>query len=234
MNNSTGNMYKFHKKLCTYNPIKGTCLHDCNYCFMKNMRRRFNHDPTLRLDAKELSCGLGSGKFVFVGSSTDDFAENVPSEWIDAVLNHLQDYSDNEYMLQTKNPARFLDFIDHKFFKERKDKLVLCTTIESDIDHQGVSKAPTIAERVKAMQELSALGFRLMVTVEPIMDFTEAAKFTELLASFNPIQVNIGANTSRGVKLMEPSKAKILNLIQELEGASIAVHQKSNLGRLLK
>lgn len=137
-------------------------------------------------------------------------------------------------MLQTKNPARFLEFIDHKFFQERKDKFVLCTTIESDIDYPGVSKAPAIAERVKAMQELSAHGLRLMVTVEPILDFSDAAKFSELLASFNPIQVNIGANTSRGVKLNEPNKTKILNLIQELDGVGIAVHQKTNLGRLLK
>ena len=35
LNLSNGNMYKFVNY--TWNPIKGKCLHDCSYCYMKTM-----------------------------------------------------------------------------------------------------------------------------------------------------------------------------------------------------
>lgn len=227
-------MYNFHKALYTYNPIKGICSHDCTYCFMKAMRHRFKQDSTLRLNEKELKANLGKERFIFVESSTDGFALDVPTEWIVKVLDHLYDYPDNEYMLQTKNPARFLEFVGHKFFKDRKEKLVLCTTIESDIDYPDVSTAPVVADRIEAMKLLSTLGFKTMVTVEPIIDFTDAVTFAEILATINPIQVNLGANTSKAVKLTEPNKAKILALIVELETLGITVHKKDNLSRLLR
>lgn len=227
-------MYKFNSELYTYNPIKGQCSHDCSYCFMKAMRHRFKQDPTLRLDRKELAKGLGTGRFVFVGSSTDVFAQVVPSEWINNVLEHLYNYPGNEYMLQSKNPARFLDFTDHNFFKERMGKLILCTTIESDIDYPDVSVAPIISERVETMKHLADLGFKTMVTVEPIMDFTDVVAFAELLESIHPVQVNFGANTSKTVKLKEPTKVKILALIAELESRGITIPRKSNLDRLTK
>lgn len=227
-------MYKFNSELYTYNPIKGVCSHDCSYCFMKPMRHRFNLNPTLRLDQKELKVNLGKGRFIFVGSSTDVFASDVTEEWIIAVLDHLYDFPDNEYMLQSKNPARFLDFVNHKLYQDRKEKLIFCTTIESDINHPGVSKAPDIAERVEAMKELYALGFRTMITIEPIMDFTDVTTFADLLASIHPVQVNFGANTSKTVKLIEPTKVKILALIVELETRGIKVHCKSDLNRIIK
>jgi len=47
-----------------------------------------------------------------------------------------------------------------------------------------------------------------------------------------PEQVNIGAN-SGGHKLPEPSKNKILMLIDELNKFT-KIHNKKNLGRILK
>lgn len=227
-------MYKFISELYTYNPIKGACSHKCNYCFMIAMRHRFKQDPTLRLDQKELTRSLGKNRFVFVGSSTDDFAADVPRDWIDQVLNHLYDYPDNEYMLQSKNPVRFLEFVNHKFFKDRKDKLILCTTIESDIDYPDVSAAPLVTERVAAMKHLHELGFKTMVTIEPIMKFSDVGAFAAMLESFHPIQVNFGANTSKKVKLIEPTRFHILSLITQLRGRGIRVHCKSDLDRLVK
>ncbi len=65
-----GNMYDFvtHR----WNPIKGKCPHECAYCYMK----RFPLGP-LHLDEKELRTDLGSGNFIFVGSGTDMWAEEV-------------------------------------------------------------------------------------------------------------------------------------------------------------
>lgn len=227
-------MYNFRNEIYTYNPIKGDCSHQCIYCYMKSIMLRYHQNPTLRLDQKELYIKMGRNRFIFLGSSTDMFAAEVPSEWIVAVLDHLYDFPENEYMFQSKNPTRFLEFVGHKLFTKLKERLIFCTTMESDIDHEGMSMSPMIAARATAMQKISSMGFQTMITVEPVMMFSDALKFADLLASVNPVQVNIGANTNRQVKLIEPAKDEILALIKELENRNITVHQKSNLERLLK
>ena len=55
-----------------------------------------------------------------------------------------------------------------------------------------------------------------------------------MIKTCNPIQVNIGADSShKRNKLPEPPKEKILELIEELEKFTSVV-QKKNLRRLLK
>lgn len=88
-------------------------------------------------------------------------------------------------------------------------------------------------ERVAAMQELSRMGFQTMVTVEPMMAFSSPQNFAELIASCNPMQVNIGVNTSRTVKLQEPTKNKFQALMAELNKRNINVHLKKNIERML-
>lgn len=229
MKKTNGNMYGFTDS--TYNPIRGACSHRCSYCYMIPMRQRFKQDPTLRLEDKELKKSLGKGKYIFVGSSTDEFANDVPAEWIISMLDHLYEHPENTYQLQSKNPRRFLEFLSHPTYAMQSN-LIFCTTLESDVDHQ-VSNAPSMSERAEAMNELSHLGFQTMVTVEPIMAFSSAENFAELIASCNPMQVNIGVNTSRIVKLPEPTKAEFAALVQELQKRNLNVHFKNNIDRMM-
>ena len=97
----------------TYNPMKGECEHSCAYCFM----RRKLLLPPLRLELKELKVNLGKGNFIFVGSSTDEWAANVPSEWIEQILDYCDGF-DNKYLFQSKNPARFLKYLEHPVMKK--------------------------------------------------------------------------------------------------------------------
>ena len=83
LNLSKGDMYKFVNY--TWNPIKGKCLHDCSYCYMKQINP--NANPP-RLAEYELNTDLGCGRSIFIGSSTDMFAEDIPSEWIARVLDY--------------------------------------------------------------------------------------------------------------------------------------------------
>jgi len=80
LNKTTGNMYEWITH--TWNPIKGRCFHDCSYCYMK----RWGEQKPVRLDAKEGKTDLGYGNFIFVGSSCDMFAEDIPDDWIIPVL----------------------------------------------------------------------------------------------------------------------------------------------------
>ncbi len=215
----------------TYNSVRGECEHKCKYCYVDGFRHRFGQDPTLRLVEAELRRNLGKGKFWFIGSSTDMWAKKVPSEWITRVLDHIAEYPKNSYLLQSKNPSRFHEFSEHPLYKGQN--VVFCTTLESDIDHENVSQAPTICERVEAMQELSRQGFRTMITIEPIMEFSSAANFAKMIASCNPIQVNIGQNTARGVKLPEPTKEQYAELETELTKHGLKIFRKSNLDRMI-
>ena len=88
---SKGNMYEFVTH--TWNPIKGKCSHGCTYCYMKKMCSRLNPP---RLDAAELTCYLECSNFIFVGSSIDMWAEDIPSHWIKMVLDYC-DRSAHKY-----------------------------------------------------------------------------------------------------------------------------------------
>jgi DNA repair photolyase len=227
LNKSKGNMYEFVTH--TWNTVKGACPHDCGYCYMKGMAKRFNKPQSpVRFDESELKTNLGSFNTIFVGSSNDLFAESIPDIWIVKTLNRCQKYSENEYMFQTKNPQRILDFTEYDIIQNS----VVCTTLESDIfypDYMGNTPHPI--ERSIAMQDLNRLNINTFVTIEPIMQF-HLDHFVRTIKQCNPQQVNIGADTGNN-HLPEPSKEKILSLIAELEKFT-KVKQKRNLQRLLK
>ena len=67
---------------------KGKCYHDCSYCYMK----RWGKLNTVRFDKIELKSDLGTGNFIFVGSSCDMFAENIPDEWVIETLDYCKKF----------------------------------------------------------------------------------------------------------------------------------------------
>ena len=214
LNVSKGNMYEFIGY--TWNTVKGACGHNCSYCFMK----RWGKLNPVRFDEKELKTDLGKGDFIFVGSSNDLFAENVPTEWIEKTLEHCNKF-DNKYFLQTKNPARMGCF-------ELPENYVVCTTIETNrIYPEIMGNAPEPIDRGLFMGLLSNDKY---LTIEPIMDF-DLDKFVRIIKTANPKQVNIGADSGRN-NLPEPSKEKILQLISELRKFTV-IHNKKNIKRLL-
>ena len=167
LNEQKGNMYGFVSH--TWNAIKGKCPHDCSYCYCK----RWGKQSDLHFDEKELKTDLGEGNFIFVGSSCDMFAHDVPSDWIIKVLEHCNKYPKNTYLLQTKNPKRFRDL---KLYYPLN--CILGTTIESN--RETPSKAPNTKERTKSMESEELFGMRKMVTIEPIMDF-EVSHLVEII-----------------------------------------------------
>jgi len=213
---SKGNMYDFVTH--TWNPIKGKCPHDCSYCYMK----RWGEQKPLRLDEKEMRTDLGSGNFIFVGSSTDMFANRVNGWWIEHVLKKMQEY-DNSYLLQSKNPDGFLEY-QHLF----TDKTVVCTTIETNrLEPSIMGWSPHPKVRMIAMEKITLPKY---VTIEPIMNF-DLDKMVDLIKACNPIQVNIGADSGHN-ELPEPPAWKLLDLIDALSEFT-TIHRKSNLDRIL-
>ena len=209
-------MYEFVTH--TWNSIKGKCYHDCSYCYVK----RWGKLNPVRLDEKEFKTDLGTGNFIFVGSSCDMFSENIPDEWINKTLEHCKNF-ENRYLFQTKNPKRILNL--------KLPKSVICTTIESDLFYSEImANSPKPYERAKYMKIISDCGFETFVTIEPIMDFS-LDNLIKLIKQCSPKQVNIGADSGRN-NLPEPSKAKVLELVSELQKFT-TIHKKSNLQRLI-
>ncbi len=217
LNKQSGNMYPFVTH--TWNPIKGKCSHDCVYCFMK----RFPQNP-IRLDEKDLKTDLGEGSFIFVGSSTDMWADDVPHDWIVSVMQHCEQYPKNRYLFQSKNPWGFPS-------APYAIESILGTTIETNRKYKQLGKAPKVSDRARGLYHSRCGGFRTMVTIEPVMDFDVDA-MSELVELCCPEWVNIGAD-SKGHELPEPPAEKVRALIEKLNKFT-EVKVKSNLARILK
>jgi protein gp37 len=220
LNISKGDMYDFVTH--TWNTVKGECPHGCTYCYMK----RWGKQHPIYFDKRELKTDLGEGNFVFVGSSCDLFAEAIPHDWIINTLTKCNWYS-NRYLFQSKNPAKMRDYLLGDWLG--KDRIVACTTIETNRFYPCKGASPPAESRAIGMERLSA--FRRFVTIEPILDF-DLAPLVELIKRCEPEQVNIGAD-SGGNHLPEPSAEKVLALIDEL-GKFTTIARKTNLARLLK
>lgn len=158
---------------------------------------------------------------IFVGSSTDMFAETIPKKWINRVLSHIIDYPNTLFYFESKNPERYIDFFE---VRHTSDKIWLGTTIETNRENgeYAVSMAPSIGKRVFHWLDV--------LSMEPIMDF-DLEELVSIIRFINPKFVSIGADSQRH-NLPEPSPEKLRSLIYQLRGLT-EVKLKSNLRRLL-
>jgi len=223
LNVSKGNMYGFVTH--TWNVIKGKCEYDCVYCYMKV----WGELKPPRFDHSELKTDLEEGNFIFIGSSIDMWADSISYTWIYDIMTYCQKFEDhNKFLIQSKNPKRFLEFIDvipHNTY--------FCTTIETNRSTESISDAPPIYERVKYMRELKEMGLITMITIEPVLNF-DVDELIDIIKICDPLYVNIGADSKKH-NLPEPSKEKLLILLKELKKLSCAtLYEKKNLNRLLK
>lgn len=220
LNRRVGNMYV--DVTHTWNVMKGRCIHDCLYCFMKRFPL-----GNLRFDEKEFKTNLRENNFIFIGSSTDMWAHNVLSREITEILEYCDNYQENKYLFQSKDPVRFLEF-SVKF----PPSSIISTTIESNRDYWELSRVPSnMAERAEAIREMRLRYYETQITIEPILDF-DLKDLVALLRYANPDKIIIGAD-SKGHNLPEPSSMKIKKLIAVLQ-SDFRIICKDNLRRLLK
>lgn len=217
LNKSSGNMYSWIDY--TWNTIKGICPHGCTYCYMHRFPQK-----EVRLDEKEFKTDLGTGNIIFIGSSCDMFAKGIPNGWIYDTLEYTRQFS-NTYLYQSKNPERML-----KYTSVMGPKTRIYTTIETNRWYKNIMKdSPPPVQRIMYMS-MFPLYIDVYVTIEPIMDF-DLYDMVRYIRECNPKQVNIGADSGNN-NLPEPSKEKLLALIQELKKFTV-IDQKRNLQRLL-
>ena len=220
MNKTKGNMFEWTTH--TWNTVKGACPHGCSYCYMK----RWGPQPELHFDEKELKTDLGTGNFIFTGSSCDLFAYAIPVRWIHDTLTHCRKYDANRYLFQSKNPERI-----YNSRKSLPSTVALGTTIETNRSYPEMGDAPGIMDRARWMAKLKMCGYRTIITIEPVMNF-DLDRLPIIIEACRPDWVNIGANTNKKVKLPEPPPDKVKSLIEALQGFT-EVKIKPNLKRLM-
>lgn len=210
----------------THNPLLGECPHQCSYCYVGKMwgKRPAKYSGPLRLDEKALKENLGQGNTIFVGNMNDIFAEQVPDAFIQEILRQCWRYYINTYVFQTKNPARYAQYVN-----SLPPHIILGTTIETNRPTVIFkSNAPSPLARAEAIAQVTE--HKTFVTVEPIVDF-DLASFAHLLIDSKADFINIGADSKRN-DLPEPTWDKVMRLIRWLKSERMEVREKPNLERL--
>jgi hypothetical protein len=210
LNPQRGDMFRWVDY--TWNPVSGRCPFACRYCYMRAFWPRMG-DPHLRRQC--LEGRMPPGATIFVGSSIDMWAPNIPDTWIMAMLAYCRRFPETVFYFESKNPARFAEFMDQ--FPESR---VLGTTIETNRPYAGTA-APDPDGR--------ALPFVDVVSVEPVMEF-DLDEMVSLMRRVGPRWIALGAD-SKGHGLPEPTAEELRGLVDELEKFT-EVRPKKNLGRL--
>ena len=225
---SSGNMYDWVTHMHSH--LGGVCPHACSYCYVQRGPARMSpkYQGELRFIEEELNVEYGSGKVIFIEHCNDLFAKEVPVEFIDWIMRHCRKFPDNEYVFQTKNPARAIGAMG--MFPPNA---MLGTTIETNRTDllRTVSKAPDPKFRFMAMMDVR-LRIRKFVTLEPILDF-DPDILANWMKGIAPKFVNIGAD-SKGTGLVEPTPDKIEKLICLLAEYEVPIRKKTNLERIMK
>jgi DNA repair photolyase len=230
MTKSTGNMYPWTTH--THTHLAGKCSHGCSYCYVQAMERRYNsgrYAGDLRLIEKEFDVNYGSGKTIFIEHCNDLFADKVHGGWIGRIIDHCNKWPDNTYVFQTKNPDRYMPWVE-----VMPPKRLLGCTIETNDWRRLNTIAPDAPEpisRAYAMWKLSNEGERTFITVEPIID-CDPDTLAKWITHIKPEFVNIGAD-SKGGNLPEPSATDVRKLIRLITEAGIEIREKRNLDRLM-
>ena len=124
--------------------------------------QKFNGLLPIRFDPKELEVNLGEGNFIFVGSGTDAWAFDIPSDWITRFLDYCNLFNNN-YLFQSKDLHVF--GVHGSSGNTESD---FCTTIETNRFYPEIMRnSPEIEERVRAMEKIVDLGIDTYVTAEP-------------------------------------------------------------------
>lgn len=208
------------------------CNYKCKYCAFEVLQKRFgktdddkNYTPHLHLERLDKNPKSTSGdEFVTIGLNGDiSFAFD---DTIQLIIAYCDRWSDRTFMLQSKNPARFIETDQTGIRKfSFPENVILACTLETNyslilspsedgeyIPYSTISKAPDPVLRAEAMIKIR--DNRKIVTIEPVLNFDpETLKY--MIEAINPMAVYIGYD-SGGHKLPEPPLQKTLDFIESI------------------
>lgn len=189
----------------SWNPIKGKCPEACWYCYARRIYQRFDLDPKLRLDYKELMApaALFKPARIFVCSTMELFHPRIPELWRMEIFNIIAALSSLTFIVLTKHPE-------------------LITKAIPDNVWLGVSV--TGAEDWARVRELSKIPARVkFISLEPFLDKTpDLGQVREL------DWLIIGRLTGHGRK-NDPKLHALLSVVGQAKALGIPVFLKGSL-----
>lgn len=213
----------------TWNPFKGRCPYECSYCWARNMAKRYKHlkekyfTDEQGIDEKQINRKFKPGAFVFVQDMSDASTASLGD--VARVMTVIKLNPKTMFLFLVKNPRAYLQWIDH-IATRPPDNVILGATIETD-DPQLIrqhSKAPSPQSRLESLYELSKIGLKTFISVEPIMDFNP--RLNAAISLIGPWAIAVGYDNYHS-NLPEPSLAKTMKLIEDLENGGIDVYRKT-------
>jgi len=208
-------MYRERKK--SINFYVG-CYHSCLYCIpsfqqqMKRQRRRcelcYYYVPHAHLEClKRAPPRTRRDEFIFFPSSSD--WAFIPKDVGDEAIVYMEVYPDRNFLCQTKDPSCFYRY-------SWPENAILAITLETDNADltRAISKAPDPLYRFLQFEKHPHP--RKIVTVEPIMDFSDG--FLGLLRRIYPqLEALYIGYDNHDCRLEEPSLERVKDLIKYLE-----------------
>ena len=219
----------------TWNPVTG-CLHGCEYCYAREMTKRFGKNlPDLsdfaiqnkglhlldnKIDSTPYPFGFEptfhaylldkytrkKGRNIFVCSMADLFGSWVPDSWIMEVFKACEKAPQHNYLFLTKNPKRYKE-LEEKGILKSADNMWFGFTNTRTAEYGGAFLLP---ENVKTF-----------VSIEP------------LLEQISPYITNdwiiIGAETGRRKGKVVPGREWIEEIVEDCRKYDIPVFMKSSL-----
>lgn len=205
--NALTDMYSFSPKIYGFDPFRG-CLHNCSYCWLKVLNKRFKNikpdndftklelcENVTQMLEKELP-KLPKNHIIIACNATDLFQPVTPfqitldhhsqllSEWIDAL------YHCNVLFI-TKNGTGLSNSLKYNYFNTEKHVvgLTITTTRENeDLRKQYEPNSSSTWERYKALDMAEQFDLKKFVSIEPPL--MNPREITEEI-----IHRNLGYNT---------------------------------------
>lgn len=213
----------------TWNPCVG-CTHGCLYCYAQRLRKGWGKSFEPQFREHFLKDKMpDDGSWIFIGSMGDLFCRGMKDEWILKILHFIRDCkADNKFLLQTKNPNRFQDFIE--ILEEIKDKIILGTTLETTWDTPWSSAPPTDsrADHLRILKQ--NYGFVTFLSLEPLAEF-KLITMKRWINFIEPEAVEIGLENYTHFT-DRPTDGKIVDLLMWLDDKEIPYVLKENLRHL--
>ena len=151
------------------------CIHDCKYCYSKEMAIRFKRKTPENWVNEEINYKQFSKKFkkidgyIMFPSSHDISPENLDLslQFLDKLLK-----SDNNVLIVTKPHFIVIEEICKKFSKFKENILFRFTIGSSNTETLKFwePNAPSFEERFQSLKYAYKYGFKTSVSCEPILD----------------------------------------------------------------
>jgi len=213
----------------TWNPTPG-CTHGCPYCWAKSLADRWGKSFEPQFREHFLKDKMpDDGSWIFVDSTGDIMCNGMRHEWIVSVIEYIyNNKTDNKFLLQTKNPLRFLYWQIETLLRSVQDKIIVGTTFETNRETLGT--APPPQERYESMLWMREQGYRTFLSMEPMADF-DLDVIKEWIPQLQPEAIELGLENYTSF-LTPPPQEKIVELINWLRGTDFEYVLKENLRHL--